>query len=69
MTLTEDDDCLLFADVDGPVLAVSCNKCRKVAFTDDVEDGVALVLQHAGECGSSSVVIAELLAPRTAVSS
>lgn len=46
-----------------PLLAVCCNKCRTVRFARSAEAAVGMTIDHATECGSSNMIMAELVTP------
>jgi hypothetical protein len=64
MPMPDENDSLDFSDHDGPVMGVACGKCRKVAFSPTPETAVQSATEHAVYCGSSDMVIVELLASR-----
>lgn len=49
--------------VDGPavLMSLSCNKCRRVRFARSPESAVTIGLEHAQECGTTGITIAELV--------
>lgn len=61
---SDGNDSLDFSDIDGFVMAVACGKCRKVTFCPTPEEAVNAGIYHGMECGSSSIVIAEILATK-----
>lgn len=48
---------------DAALMAVSCPKCREVAFYGSPEAAVSAGVHHAGECGNDKLVIFEVLPP------
>lgn len=44
-----------------PLMAMSCNGCRTVRFCRSPELAVKRTLEHAAECGSNDVIIAEIV--------
>lgn len=47
----------------GPdvLMAVACQKCRKAMFSRSPEQAVTAAIEHAQECGTNKVVVAELV--------
>lgn len=44
-----------------PLMAMSCNGCRTVRFCRSPKLAVKRTLEHAAECGSNDVLIAEIV--------
>lgn len=49
---------------DAPLMAIACQKCRQVQFSRSPEDAVQLGLGHAVKCGTSDLIIAEIVKQR-----
>ena len=59
-------DCPLYIwefEDDTPLIAVSCPRCREIALYGDASIAARAAVHHAKECGTSKIVIAELLPP------
>jgi len=45
------------------VIAVACHRCRIAAFYEDVPMAVRSLTEHAEQCGTRNVLMAEMLPP------